>query len=61
MFRRTPKGCRRLFKQFSFPGDMPSHVAPDALGSIHEGGDSVTPYRMLLALPSVTGILLSPV
>jgi xylulose-5-phosphate/fructose-6-phosphate phosphoketolase len=30
---------RRLFKQFSFPGGVPSHVAPETPGSIHEGGE----------------------
>ena len=30
---------RRLFRQFSFPGGMPSHVAPETPGSIHEGGE----------------------
>ena len=33
------KGMRRLFKQFSFPGGIPSHVAPETPGSIHEGGE----------------------
>jgi xylulose-5-phosphate/fructose-6-phosphate phosphoketolase len=33
------QGMRRLFKQFSFPGGVPSHVAPDVPGSIHEGGE----------------------
>src|SRR5213083_2121140 len=32
-------GMRRLFKQFSFPGGIPSHVAPETPGSIHEGGE----------------------
>ncbi len=32
-------GMRRLFKQFSFPGGIPSHVSPDTPGSIHEGGE----------------------
>jgi xylulose-5-phosphate/fructose-6-phosphate phosphoketolase len=32
-------GMRRLFKQFSFPGGVPSHVAPEVPGSIHEGGE----------------------
>ena len=31
-------GMQRLFKQFSFPGGIPSHVAPETPGSIHEGG-----------------------
>ena len=30
---------RKLFKQFSFPGGIPSHVAPETPGSIHEGGE----------------------
>lgn len=33
------EGLRRLFKQFSFPGGVPSHVAPEVPGSIHEGGE----------------------
>lgn len=41
-------GLRRLFKQFSFPGGIPSHVAPETPGSIHEGGSSATPCLMLL-------------
>ncbi|WP_426211539.1 phosphoketolase family protein [Massilia sp. TWP1-3-3] len=32
-------GMQRLFRQFSFPGGIPSHVAPDTPGSIHEGGE----------------------
>ena len=32
-------GIARLFKQFSFPGGIPSHVAPETPGSIHEGGE----------------------
>jgi xylulose-5-phosphate/fructose-6-phosphate phosphoketolase len=32
-------GMRRLFKQFSFPGGIPSHAAPETPGSIHEGGE----------------------
>ncbi|MBC8109052.1 MAG: phosphoketolase family protein, partial [Anaerolineae bacterium] len=32
-------GMRKLFKQFSFPGGIPSHVAPETPGSIHEGGE----------------------
>ena len=30
---------KRLFKQFSFPGGIPSHTAPETPGSIHEGGE----------------------
>jgi xylulose-5-phosphate/fructose-6-phosphate phosphoketolase len=33
------EGLRRLFRQFSYPGGIPSHVAPETPGSIHEGGE----------------------
>jgi xylulose-5-phosphate/fructose-6-phosphate phosphoketolase len=33
------RGMQRLFRQFSFPGGIPSHVAPETPGSIHEGGE----------------------
>ncbi|HEY3519188.1 MAG TPA: phosphoketolase family protein [Gammaproteobacteria bacterium] len=36
---RDTEGMRRLFKQFSFPGGIPSHCAPEIPGSIHEGGE----------------------
>jgi xylulose-5-phosphate/fructose-6-phosphate phosphoketolase len=36
---RDEAGMRRLFRQFSFPGGIPSHASPDAPGSIHEGGE----------------------
>ncbi len=36
---RDAEGMRRLFRQFSFPGGIPSHVAPETPGSIHEGGE----------------------
>ncbi|MDP9338210.1 MAG: phosphoketolase family protein [Acidobacteriota bacterium] len=36
---QTEDGLKRLFKQFSFPGGIPSHVAPETPGSIHEGGE----------------------
>jgi len=36
---RDAEGMRRLFHQFSFPGGIPSHVAPETPGSIHEGGE----------------------
>jgi len=36
---RDGEGMRKLFKQFSFPGGIPSHVAPEVPGSIHEGGE----------------------
>ena len=32
-------GLKKLFKQFSFPGGIPSHVSPEMPGSIHEGGE----------------------
>jgi xylulose-5-phosphate/fructose-6-phosphate phosphoketolase len=36
---RDEEGLRRLFRQFSFPGGIPSHAAPETPGSIHEGGE----------------------
>jgi len=36
---RDEEGMRRLFKQFSFPGGIPSHAAPETPGSINEGGE----------------------
>ena len=36
---RNELGMQRLFKQFSFPGGIPSHAAPETPGSIHEGGE----------------------
>ena len=36
---RDTDGMRKLFRQFSFPGGIPSHVAPETPGSIHEGGE----------------------
>lgn len=33
------EGMKKLFKQFSFPGGIPSHAAPETPGSIHEGGE----------------------
>ena len=36
---RDEDGLRKLFRQFSFPGGIPSHVAPEIPGSIHEGGE----------------------
>ena len=36
---QTEAGMQRLFTQFSFPGGIPSHVAPETPGSIHEGGE----------------------
>ncbi|MGA2366008.1 MAG: phosphoketolase, partial [Steroidobacteraceae bacterium] len=36
---RDEAGLRVLFRQFSFPGGIPSHVSPECPGSIHEGGE----------------------
>ncbi|MEV4603364.1 phosphoketolase family protein [Amycolatopsis sp. NPDC049253] len=36
---RDEEGLHRLFRQFSFPGGVPSHVSPHVPGSIHEGGE----------------------
>jgi xylulose-5-phosphate/fructose-6-phosphate phosphoketolase len=36
---RDEPGLRKLFKQFSFPGGIPSHASPETPGSIHEGGE----------------------
>jgi xylulose-5-phosphate/fructose-6-phosphate phosphoketolase len=36
---RDADGLRKLFRQFSFPGGIPSHAAPETPGSIHEGGE----------------------
>jgi len=36
---QNEKGMKRLFRQFSFPGGIPSHAAPETPGSIHEGGE----------------------
>jgi xylulose-5-phosphate/fructose-6-phosphate phosphoketolase len=37
--QQSEEGMRRLFRQFSFPGGIPSHAAPETPGSIHEGGE----------------------
>jgi len=37
--QQNEDGMRKLFKQFSFPGGIPSHAAPETPGSIHEGGE----------------------
>jgi len=37
--QQNEEGMRKLFKQFSFPGGVPSHNAPETPGSIHEGGE----------------------
>lgn len=36
---RDEEGLKRLFRQFSFPGGIPSHVSPECPGSMHEGGE----------------------
>src|SRR5438132_12696195 len=36
---QNEEGMQRLFRQFSFPGGIPSHAAPETPGSIHEGGE----------------------
>ena len=48
---RDVAGLQRLFKQFSFPGGIPSHVAPETPGSIHEGGE--LGYSLLHAFGAV--------
>ncbi len=48
---RDEQGLRRLFRQFSFPGGIPSHVAPETPGSIHEGGE--LGYALLHAFGAV--------
>jgi xylulose-5-phosphate/fructose-6-phosphate phosphoketolase len=45
------EGMRRLFRQFSFPGGIPSHASPDTPGSIHEGGE--LGYALLHAFGAV--------
>ena len=39
---RDVDGLKKLFTQFSYPGGIPSHAAPETPGSIHEGGDGRT-------------------
>jgi xylulose-5-phosphate/fructose-6-phosphate phosphoketolase len=48
---QNEKGLNKLFKQFSFPGGIPSHVAPETPGSIHEGGE--LGYSLLHAFGAV--------
>ena len=56
--RQDEEGLRRLFRQFSFPGGIPSHVAPETPGSIHEGGELgyalVHAFGAVLDNPSLT-------
>ncbi len=48
---RDEAGLKQLFKQFSFPGGIPSHAAPETPGSIHEGGE--LGYALLHAFGAV--------
>jgi xylulose-5-phosphate/fructose-6-phosphate phosphoketolase len=54
------EGMKRLFTQFSFPGGIPSHVAPETPGSIHEGASSATRSRMRTERRSTTPTSSSP-
>jgi xylulose-5-phosphate/fructose-6-phosphate phosphoketolase len=45
---RDSAGMARLFRQFSFPGGIPSHVAPELPGSIHEGGNDLDRFHLAL-------------
>jgi len=47
------EGLKRLFTQFSFPGGIPSHCAPETPGSIHEGGE--LGYALLLPAGKLRG------
>ena len=49
---RDREGMQKLFKQFSFPGGIPSHVAPETPGSINEGGE--LGYSLAHSFGSVT-------
>jgi len=49
--QQNEHGMRKLFKQFSFPGGIPSHAAPETPGSIHEGGE--LGYALVHAFGSV--------
>jgi xylulose-5-phosphate/fructose-6-phosphate phosphoketolase len=49
-------GMARLFRQFSFPGGVPSHVAPETPGSIHEAASSATRWRTRTGPRSTTPI-----
>ena len=57
---RDADGLRKLFRQFSFPGGIPSHAAPETPGSIHEGGELGYSLLMPMAPPSTIPDLLSP-
>jgi xylulose-5-phosphate/fructose-6-phosphate phosphoketolase len=53
-------GMQRLFKQFSFPGGVPSHAAPETPGSIHEVANSATRSRTHMVRHSTIQTLSSP-
>src|SRR5437763_611107 len=48
-------GLGKLFRQFSFPGGIPSHAAPETPGSIHEGGDQSRPAWPVIVLKTPKG------
>ncbi len=47
-------GMKKLFRQFSFPGGIPSHAAPETPGSIHEGGELGYSLSLMLLEPLLT-------
>ena len=53
---RDREGMHQLFRQFSWPYGVPSHVAPETPGSIHEGGELGIPCRMPMARRSTIPI-----
>ena len=57
---RDEAGLKKLFKQFSFPGGIPSHVAPETPGSIHEGASWDTRSATPSARRSTTPTCSSP-
>jgi XFP N-terminal domain len=57
---RDADGLRKLFRQFSFPGGIPSHAAPETPGSIHEGGELGYAWCMPMARRSTIPISSSP-
>jgi xylulose-5-phosphate/fructose-6-phosphate phosphoketolase len=48
------EGMKKLFRQFSFPGGIPSHAAPETPGSINEGASWVIRFPMLSVPCSIT-------
>jgi xylulose-5-phosphate/fructose-6-phosphate phosphoketolase len=58
--QQNEEGMRKLFKQFSFPGGIPSHNAPETPGSIHEGGELgyalVHPYGAVFDNPDLVAV-----